>query len=102
MAAVAAKAAATRPTAKPPPRAPVMTVPKPAGPAVADTPRESVAEKEGMKRFLDELAVEAKAAPKPRLAQRSLAMARDLGRQQARLAAEGSATLERRPNTPPP
>ena len=102
MAATAAKAAATRPTAKPPPRAPVMTVPKPAGPAVADTPRESVAEKEGMKRFLDELAVEAKAAPKPSLAQRSLAMARDMSRQQARQDAEGSAMLERRPNTPPP
>ncbi|WP_245754588.1 hypothetical protein [Candidatus Accumulibacter aalborgensis] len=79
-----------------------MTVPKPAGPAVADTPRESLAEKEGMKRFLDELAAEAKAAPKPSLAQRSLAMARDMSRQQARVDAEGSAMLERRPNTPPP
>ena len=78
-----------------------MTVPKPAGPAVADTPRESLAEKEGMKRFLDELAAEAKAAPKPSLAQRSLAMARDMSRQQARVDAEGSAMLERRPNTPP-
>ena len=55
-----------------------------------------------MNRFLDELAAEAKAAPKPSLAQRSLAMARDISRQKARQDEEGSALLERRPNTPPP
>ena len=55
-----------------------------------------------MNRFLDELAAEAKAAPKPSLAQRSLAQARDIGRQQARQEEEGTAMLERRPNSPPP
>lgn len=98
--------APTRPTVSPParqpPRARVLTAPKSAAPAVADTPRWSAAEKQEMNRFLDELAAEAKAAPKPSLAQRSLAMARDISRQQARQDAEGSALLERRPNTPPP
>jgi len=55
-----------------------------------------------MNRFLDELAAEARATPQPSLAQRSLAQARDLGRQRAQRDAEGSMLLERRPDTPPP
>lgn len=55
-----------------------------------------------MKRFLDELEEQAKAAPKPSLAQRSLAQAAELGRQQARRDEQGLLMLERRPDTPPP
>ncbi len=88
--------------AKPPPRARVITAPKSARPAVPDAPQWSRAQKEEMNRFLGELAAEARAAPKPSLAQRSLAQARDLGRQQARQDEEGTAMLDRRPNSPPP
>ena len=55
-----------------------------------------------MQRFLDELATEARGAASPTLAQRSLAIARDLARQQARRDEEGLALLERRPEAPPP
>ncbi|HRF73777.1 MAG TPA: hypothetical protein PL117_13480 [Accumulibacter sp.] len=55
-----------------------------------------------MNRFLDELASEAKTEARPSLAQRSLAMAREQSRQQVRQDMEGTAMLERRPNTPPP
>lgn len=61
----------------------------------------SVAEKKEMNDFLDELASEAKATPKPTLAQRSLAMARETARQMAQQEAAESATLEMRPNAPP-
>ena len=94
--------APAKPATKPAPRPRVMTVPKPATPAIADNRQWSRTQKEEMTRFLDELAAEAKAAPKPSLAQRSLAQARDLGRQQAQQDAEGTALLERRPNSPPP
>lgn len=98
--------AAARPAVKPAldeaPRRRVLSVPKSAAPAAADTPRWSVAEKQEMNRFLDELANEAKAASRPSLAQRSLAMAREMASHQARQDEEGRALLERRPNTPPP
>ena len=55
-----------------------------------------------MKRFLDDLETEAKPAAKPKLAQSALAMARSQGQQQARNDEEGTAILERLPNTPPP
>ncbi|MBL8375623.1 hypothetical protein [Accumulibacter sp.] len=97
-----APAKPAKPATQPAPRPRVMTVPKPAKPAIADSRQWSRAQKEEMTRFLDELATEAKAAPKPSLAQRSLAQARDLGRQRAQQDAEGTALLERRPNTPPP
>jgi hypothetical protein len=61
----------------------------------------SVAEKREMDSFLNDLASEAKAAPQPTLAQRSLAMAREVGRQMAQQEAADSATLELRPNGPP-
>ena len=94
--------AAARPASRPPlPRA--LSVPTPAGAAVrADAPRWTAAEKQEMKRFLDELEAEARAAPKPSLAQRSLAQASELGRQQARREEQGLVMLERRPDTPPP
>lgn len=62
----------------------------------------TTAERDDMNRFLDGLAAEAKATPKPTLAQRARTMARDLGRQQAAQEAEAGATLERIPDTPPP
>lgn len=65
------------------------------------TPQWSVAQKAEMDGFLNELADQAKSAPKPTLAQRSLAMAREAGRQLAREDATGDALLELRPNGPP-
>jgi hypothetical protein len=61
----------------------------------------SVAERREMNDFLDELATQAKNEPKPTLAQRSLAMARENARQMAQQEAAESATLEMRPNAPP-
>jgi len=61
----------------------------------------SVAEKREMNDFLDELATQARNEPRPTLAQRSLAMAREAGRQMAQQEAAESATLEMRPNAPP-
>jgi hypothetical protein len=62
-------------------------------------PTWSVAEKEEMNKFLQELEVPHQ--PAPDLAQRSLAMAREYSRQQARQQAEGSEMLELLPNSPP-
>ncbi|WP_291994147.1 hypothetical protein [Candidatus Accumulibacter sp. ACC003] len=55
-----------------------------------------------MKNFLDDLDAEAKSAARPSLAQQSMAMAREQGRQQTRQDQAGTALLERVPNTPPP
>jgi len=63
------------------------------------TPKWSVAEKEEMNSFLRELDGQARKAPD--LAQRSLAMARNIGRQQAVRENEGSELLERLPNSAP-
>ncbi|RDE50618.1 MAG: hypothetical protein DVS81_10665 [Candidatus Accumulibacter meliphilus] len=71
-------------------------------PAVTQAPRWFTGEKYEMKRFLDDLEAEAKPAAKPKLAQNALAMARSQGQQQARNDEEGTAILERLPNTPPP
>lgn len=59
----------------------------------------SVAEKADMNNFLRELDDQRKAGPN--LAQRSLAMARAAGRQQAMLDNDGNEMLERRPDSPP-
>lgn len=91
-----ASAKAAKPT-----RSRILSVDKAKVPAVADARQWSAAEKAEMDNFLDELAGQAKAQPKPTLAQRSLAMAREQGRQMAQRDEEGSATLERRPNGPP-
>ena len=88
--------------AKPAPRPRMMTVDKSRGPAVAAAPKWTAAQKAEMDGFLNELAGQAQATPKPTLAQRSLAMAREQGRQMAAQDEAGEAMLERRPNGPPP
>ncbi len=90
-------AAKTVKTAKAKPKTRIMTADK----SRSATPQWSVAQKAEMDGFLNELADQAKAAPKPTLAQRSLAMAREAGRQMAREDAAGDALLELRPNGPP-
>lgn len=84
-----------------PARSRMLSVDKPSRPAVAAGRQWSAAEKAEMDNFLDELAGQAKAVPKPTLAQRALALAREQGRQMAQQDEAGSATLERRPNGPP-
>ena len=98
-----ATAAVKKPTLKPTqPQPRVITVPAAPAAAVAQAPRWFTGEKYEMKRFLDDLEAEAKPAAKPKLAQSALAMARSQGQQQARNDEEGTAILERLPNTPPP
>lgn len=80
----------------------LLTTQKQGGRAVAPSPKWSAAEKADMNNFLEGLASEAKAAPRPTLAQRSLAMARDEARQLARQDEAGTATLELRPNAAQP
>lgn len=82
----------TRPQA----RQRVLSVPKNVN-STQHTPKWSVAEKNEMDRFLNEL----EQAPKPSLAQRSLAMAREQGRQMAAQDDAADALLELRPNAPP-
>ena len=83
--------------ARPQPQRKILAMDKaPGRVATPATPRWSVAQKEEMNSFLRELNVQA-----PSLAQRSLAMARDLSRQQAQKEREGSEVLERLPNSPP-
>ena len=80
----------------------VMAIQQPSRSTVQSTPKWTVAEKAEMNDFLNELASEAKAKPKPTLAQRSLAMAREDARQMARQEKSELLTLERRPNSPEP
>ena len=82
--------------AKTPPRARLLTADKSRGPSVA--PQWTAAQKAEMDNFLNELA----ATPKPPLAQRALAMARDEARQMAAREEAGEALLERRANSTPP
>lgn len=78
----------------------VLAVAKPKADTASPTqPTWSVAEKAEMNNFLQEL--ETQRQPAPDLAQRSLAMAREYSRQQARQSAEGSEMLERLPDSPP-
>lgn len=79
------------------PRQRIMTADK----SRSATPQWTVAQKAEMDGFLNELANQAKSAPKPTLAQRSMAMAREAGRQMAREDATGDALLELRPNGGP-
>lgn len=80
----------------------VMAIQQPSRSTVQSTPKWTVAEKAEMNDFLNELASEAKVKPKPTLAQRSLAMAREDARQMARQEKSELLTLERRPNSPEP
>ena len=93
-----------RPATKPvtPPRPRMLLAESGKGPKVSATRKWSPAEKQEMDRFLEELAAQPRAAPRPTLAQRSLAMAREDARQQARREDTGTALLERRPDSPPP
>lgn len=88
-------AAPTPARGKPAARKPLLTAKKSDAPS--HTRSWSVAEKAEMDNFLDELAK----APKPTLAQRSLAMAREQGRQMAAQDGNDDALLELRPNAPP-
>jgi len=73
------------------------------GPAVAAEPKKwTAAEREEMNRFLGELSGPARSTEPPTPTQRSLAMAREYGREQAGQEDTGTALLERHPNTPPP
>lgn len=91
------------PPAKAPERRPVLAMNKPKGKAASQpAPKWTVAQKEEMNSFLRELERQPQASPRPGLAQRSLAMAREYGRQQARQEHEGSEILERLPNSEPP
>lgn len=80
-------------------RRPVLAVEKGGRRSVAQAPKWTAAQKEEMNQFLDELAQQAKA--RPNLAQRSLAAAREMGRQQVQQEATGSVQLERLPGSPP-
>ena len=91
------------------PKTRILTARKSNAPAVRSaepTPKWSVAQKEEMDNFLNELATEAKSKPKPNLAERSMAMARDIAREPPR---EGGSRhrndpddlIERIPNSPP-
>lgn len=91
-----------RPSTTKPVRPRLLTTNKPGKTSVASAPTWSAAEKADMNHFLDELEHQAKVRPKPTLAQRSLAQAREEAWQQAREEASGSATLDLRPNAAPP
>ncbi len=108
--------AKTTPKAAPTPDRPrIITSRKPSTPtltAAEPTPKWTVAQKEEMDSFLNELATEAKARPapaKPDLAERSLGMAREIARESAREGARDSRRhrddlldlVERIPNSPP-
>ncbi|MGB2903631.1 MAG: hypothetical protein WBB96_09460, partial [Candidatus Dechloromonas phosphoritropha] len=89
--------------ARPPARRPVIAIDKSRAPAASSAaPKWTIAQKEEMNSFLRELERQPQAIPRPSLAQRSLAMAREYGRQQARQEREGSEILERLPNSEPP
>lgn len=78
---------------------PVLTAKAPTAPrAPASAPTWSIAQKQEMDRFLDELATDARRAPS--LADRALAQAREIGREQARRNDDAYDLVERRPNSP--
>jgi len=90
-----------KPKTKAPSQRRVLATNKPS-PRTLSQPQWSVAEKQEMDDFLNELSEEAKRRPPPTLAQRSLAAAREAGRQMAAADAAQTATFEWRPNAPPP
>lgn len=86
--------------AKPQARKRILALDKPQGKTPSSVPPKwSVAQKEEMKSFLDDLGGQARAAPS--LAQRSRDMARGLGHEQAREGEEEGVSLERLPDSPP-
>lgn len=87
-------------SAKPKNQRPVLAVPQSKTQTASQSkPTWTVAQKEEMDQFLKEL--EPRNKVKPDLAQRSMAMAREYGREQAREDSQGSEILERLPNSPP-
>lgn len=82
------------------PKKRILAVEKPRGSTARDsTPKWSVAQKQEMDKFLNELGGQGKA---PTLAQRSLAMAHGIGRETPAQAGEaGGVSLESLPNSPP-
>lgn len=70
--------------------------------ATRSVPTFSPTQKAEMDHFLNELSQEAQRKPPPTLAQRSLAMARQAGREMAKADEAGDALLELRPNAPAP
>ena len=81
---------------------PVLAINKPQGSAANQTaPKWTVAQKAEMNDFLRELESQAKATPRPDLAQRSLSMAREFARQQGKQDREGSEVLDLLPNAQP-
>jgi hypothetical protein len=98
-------AVAPPPRPAPPPSAakrPKLATTKGRTPAPPAGPPPTPAEREEMKRFLDSLATPPQKSPEPSVAQRSLDMARELGRDRGRREDTGTAFVERRPDTPPP
>lgn len=100
--AATAPEARQKPSKIKPERPRLLTTNKRSKTSVASAPQWTAAEKADMNRFLDELDNKAKAAPKPTLAQRSIAMAREEAWRQAREDSAGSAMLDLRPDAPPP
>lgn len=99
---VAAAPRKAEPARPQPTRRPVLAVNKPKGQAASQpAPKWTVAQKAEMNDFLRELEGQAQARPRPDLAQRSLSMAREFARQQARQDREGSEILELLPNAQP-
>lgn len=87
------------PTRAAAPRKRVLTRAPDSRPSPASVPQFSEAERSEMKGFLDDL--DKAARQQPSLAQRALAMARDIGRQTASEPDEGAVSLERIPDSPP-
>ena len=84
------------------PRPRILAAEKGRGPPIPAERKWTPAEKEEMDRFLTELGGPARSREPPTLAQRSLAMAREAGREEARRDDSGTAVVERRPDAPPP
>lgn len=77
----------------------LLTVEKPGGSASTARRQWSVAERNEMNQFMNELAGQAQA--RPSLAQRSLAMAEEMGRREVLQELAETVTLERIPGSPP-
>ena len=79
----------------------VIAMPKSLRSTPQNAPKFTVAEKAEMNDFLNELARETKTKPAPTLAQRSLAMAQQVAREQPRDGDGIGEVVERLPNSPP-
>ncbi|MEC5387283.1 TonB C-terminal domain-containing protein [Uliginosibacterium sp. H3] len=86
------------------PSQPILSSPEP-GPAVVEQPKYTQAERDDIDNFLQSLGPEAKpqarANPRANVSDRSMAMARDIGREMARRGDGSAISLERIPDSPP-